>query len=60
VARRGAPAPRQPGRNKMASDTMRRVLGYKRATMVRKQSKQYQERIVRLLLQNPKRRKSNG
>lgn len=44
----------------MASDTMRRVLGYKRATMVRKQSKQYQERIVRLLLQNPKRRKSNG
>ena len=45
----------------MKSNTMRRVQAYKRATAMRKESKQYQIRIVRLLLQNPKRKKySNG
>lgn len=43
----------------MASDTMRRVLSYKRGTMLRGASRTYQIKSVRLLIQGTKKGKSN-
>jgi len=43
----------------MASDTMRRVLSYKRSTAERKITQQYQLRSVRLLIQGTRKDKSN-
>lgn len=43
----------------MKSDTMRRVLSYKRGTKLRGTSRQYQIRSVRMLIQGSKKGKSN-